>query len=257
VYYWVSVATPFNKSEGWVKRGAFINVTPPPFVDLGNKTALRGPNGTCTFRVEGPRRCAIVYRERLYWVSVQAPFNKTEGWALEGSVVRLPEVFDMDNGTRWVGPGFYAVVDKPVNVTLAYKRQYYVEVAGVVEWRGWRDEGSQVRLNETVVNGVKYVPQMQIVEVKGPLSVRPRYTAYYYAQFNDVLGLPNPWASVELCGQRFNADEAGRVYAKVETDSLCEVRAEAPPLGPFSLAIIGAVAAVVAAVAARRLKKRK
>ena len=256
VYYWVSVATPFNKSEGWVKRGAYINVTQPPFVDLGNKTALRGPNGTCAFRVEEPKTCTIAYRERLYWVSIRAPFNETERWVTEGSVVSLPKVFDMGN-TRWVGPGFYAVVDKPINVTLAYKRQYYVEVAGVVEWRGWADEGSQIRLNETVENGVKYVPQMQIVEVKGPLSVRPRYTAYYYTQFNDVLGLPNSWASVELCGRRFAADEAGKVYAVVETDVRCMPKVEAPPLGPYSLAIIGAVAAVVAAVAARRLKKRK
>jgi len=257
VYYWISITTPFNKTEGWVKRGAFINVTLPQFVDLGNGTALRNPNGTCVFRVDGPRRCAIVYRERLYWVSVHAPFNRTEGWASEGSVVRLPEVFDMGNGTRWVGPGFYAVVNRPVNITLAYRRQYYVEVAGVVEWRGWKDEGSQVFINETAVGGVKYIPQMQTVEVRGPASVRPRYTAYYYAQFSDALGLPNPWASVELCGQRFAADEAGRVYSRVETDSLCEVRAEAPPLGPYSLAVIGAVAAAATAVAVRRLKKRK
>jgi len=257
VYYWVSVYTPLNKTEGWAKRGAFVNITLPQFVDLGNKTALRDPNGTCAFRVDKPKACAITYRERLYWVSVQAPFNKTEGWALEGSVVRLPEVFDMGNGTRWVGPGFYAVVDKPINATPAYRRQYYVEVAGVVEWRGWADEGSQIRLNETVVDGVRYVPAQPYIEVRGPASVKPRYMAYYYAQFSDVVGLPNPWASVELCDRRFAADEAGRVYAVVETDMQCEVRAEAPPLGPYSLAIIGVVAALAVVVAVRRLRKRK
>jgi len=256
VYYWVSLATPFNKTEGWVKRGAFVNVSLPPFVDLGNKTALRDPNGTCTFIVDRPRRCAIAYRERLYWVSVRAPFNETVGWVSEGSVVRLPEVFDLGNGTRWVGLGFYAVVNKPINITLAYKRQCYVEVSGVVEWSGWADEGSQIRLNETVVNGVRYVPQIQSIEVKGPTSARPKYTAYYYAQFGDALGLPNPWASVELCGWRFAADEAGRAYAVVETDTRCEVRAEAPPLGPYSLAIIGAVAALAAVAAVGRLRRK-
>jgi len=256
VYYWVSLTTPFNKTEGWARRGTYINVTLPQFVDLGNRTALRGPNGTCTFIVDRPRRCAVAYRERLYWVSVRTPFNETEGWVVEGSVVRLPEVFDMGNGTRWVGPGFYAVVNRPVNATLAYKRQYYVELSGVVEWRVWKDEGSSIRLNETVIGGVKYVPQTPFIEVRGPTSARPKYTAYYYAQFSDALGLPNPWASVELCGRRFAADEAGRVYAVVETDMRCEVRAEAPPLGPYSLATIGVVAAVTAAVVARRLKKR-
>jgi len=256
VYYWVSITTPFNRTEGWARRGTLVNVTPPPFVDLGNKTALRDPNGTCAFRVDGPKRCAIVYRERLYWVSVRAPFNETVGWTPEGSVVRLPEVFDMGNGTRWVGPGFYAVVNRPVNVTLAYKRQYYVELSGVVEWRGWADEGSRIRLNETVAGGVKYVPQMLSIEVRGPASLRPKYAAYYYAQFGDVLGLPNPWTSVELCGWRFAADEAGRAYAVVETDTRCEVRAEAPPLGPYSLAIIGAVAALAAVAAVGRLRRK-
>jgi len=256
VYYWVSVATPFNKTEGWTKRGALVNVTPSPFVDLGNGTALRSPNGTCAFRVEGPRRCVVTYRERLYWVSVRAPFNETEGWALESSVVRLPEVFDMGNGTRWVGPGLYAVVDRPINAAVAYRRQYYVEVAGVVEWRGWADEGSRIRLNETVVGGVKYVPETPFIEVRGPASLKPKYAAYYYAQFNDALGLPNPWASVELCGRRFAADEAGRAYAVVETDERCEVKAEAPPLGPYSLALVGAAAAVAAVVAVKRLRKR-
>jgi len=256
VYYRVVVEMPFNKTEAWAKKGAQFEYSPPQFADLGNETALRSPNGTCAFYVDGPKRCAIAYRERLYWVSIRTPFNKTEGWALEGSVVRLPEVFDMGNGTRWVGPGFYAVVDKPINATLAYRRQYYVELSGVVEWRGWKDEGSSIRLNETVVGDVKYVPQTAFIEVKEPTSLKPRYTAYYYAQFKDALGLPNPWASVELCNQRFAADEAGRVYARVETDSLCEVRAVAPPLGPYSLAIIGALATVATVVAARRLRKK-
>jgi len=254
VYYWVSVTTPFNKTEGWVKRGAVINVTLPHFVDLGNETALRSPNGTCVFIIDGPRACTIAYRERLYWVSARAPFNETAGWAPEGSVVRLPEVFDMGNGTRWIGPGFYAVVNRPVNITLAYKRQYYVEVFGVTEWRGWADEGAQIRLNETVIGGVKYVPQVQTIEVRGPLSIRPRYTAYYYAQFSDVLGLPNPWASLELCNKRFSADYLGTINATVETDSLCEARANAPLLGPYSLAIIGAATAVAAVAAVRRRK---
>jgi len=256
-YYRVEVATPLGTSAQWLVEGYYFRYDPPPIVDLGNGTALRSPNGTCAFHVDGPKRCVIAYRERLYWVSVNAPFNKTEGWALEGSVVRLPEVFDMGNGTRWVGPGFYAVVNRPINVTMTYKRQYYVEVAGVVELRGWADGDSQIRLNETVVGGIKYVPEVPFIEVRGPVSIRPNYTAYYYAQFSDALGLPNPWASVELCGRRFAADEAGRAYAVVETDSLCEVRTEAPSLGPYSLAIIGAVAAVAVAVAARRLKKRK
>jgi len=198
VYYWVSLTTSFNKTEGWAKRGVLINVSLPTFVDLGNGTALRSPNGTCAFRVEGPKACTIVYRERLY----------------------------------------------------------YVEVVGVTEWRGWVKEGAQMPLNETVIENVKYVPTQPYIEVRGPLSVKPKYTAYYYVQFNDALGLPNPWVSVELCGRRFATDEVGRVYAVVETDERCMPKANAPPLGPYSLAIIGVVAAIAAVVAARRLKKR-
>jgi len=130
-------------------------------------------------------------------------------------------------------------------------------LSGVAEWRGWADEGSQIRLNETVVGGVRYVPTQPYIEVRGPTSFKPRYTAYYYAQFSDALGLPNPWASVELCGRRFAADGAGGVYAVADTDSPCEVRAESPPLGPYSLAVIGVITAAAAAVAVARLRKRK
>jgi hypothetical protein len=38
------------------------------------------------------------------------------------------------------------------------KRQYYVKIEGVVEWEGWADAGSLIRLNATVVGGVEYTP---------------------------------------------------------------------------------------------------
>jgi hypothetical protein len=103
---------------------------------------------------------------------------------------------------------------------------------------------------------VRYTPSVPYVEVRGPAAVKVNYTASLYREFRDALGLPNPTASVELCGRRFTADAAGRLYATVETDRECQPKFEAWPLSPYTLAILAAAVAVAAiATAAKRARK--
>ncbi|MEM0468740.1 MAG: hypothetical protein QXT27_06060, partial [Pyrobaculum sp.] len=146
------------------------------------------------------------------------------------------------------------VADGPRDVAVCYRRQYWVEVHGVAEWRGWAYEGAAIRLNETVINGVRYSPEVPYVEVRGPVNKTVRYAASYYAEFRDALGLPDPSAEVSLCDRIFGADLAGRVYAYAETVTPCQLEVRRWPLSPYTLA---ALAGIVAAATAFLLKRKK
>ncbi|AFA40174.1 hypothetical protein Pogu_2147 [Pyrobaculum oguniense TE7] len=258
VYYLASLHYPWGSNHTWVQKGAvFKPAAPDPWLP-GNGTKFAGllVNGTPPrgYYVDRPTALYFTYREKYYWASVATPFNKTEGWYAPGSVIRLPDAVDFGNGTRLVDPQpATVVVDKPVNVVVSYRRQYWVEVRGVEEWRGWAYEGSKIWLNETAVGGVAYKPLLPYVEADRPKAVTVGYLAAYAGEFRDFLGLPNPTATVELCGKAFPADPAGRVYAAAETDKTCQLNATAWPVSPYTLALV----AVAAAAAALLLKRRK
>ncbi|MEM0464984.1 hypothetical protein [Pyrobaculum sp.] len=248
--YAAFVETPLGINKTWILPGARFEYSPPAFLDLGNGTALRGPNGTCAFVVTRPVKCAVSYSERLYRVRIATPVNASELWT--SGVYRPPAVIDLGNGTRLVDPSPSVVtVDRPLSLHISYRRQHWVEVRGVEEWRGWAYEGSVIRLNGTVIDGVKYTPLTPQVVVKGPVSVAMKYKAEFQTVASDPLGVPNPTAEVVLCGRVYRADAAGRVYATAETDRLCQLEARQWPLSPYTLAALSAVA-TAAALALRR-----
>ncbi|MCX8136726.1 MAG: hypothetical protein N3D83_06730, partial [Pyrobaculum aerophilum] len=109
-------------------------------------------------------------------------------------------------------------------------------------------EGAAIRLNETVINGVRYIPLTPRVEVRGPLNTTARYKAVFQTTARDPLGVPDPTAWAYLCGVRFNADALGVIRGAVETDRLCDaVVARQWPISPYTLALV-AVAAVAALI---------
>ncbi|MEM1890358.1 MAG: hypothetical protein QXN04_09480 [Pyrobaculum sp.] len=256
VYYLVRVASPQGVGEEWIPRGSVYRpAAPDPWLP-GNGTKFEGllVNGTPAgaYVVDRPLALYLSYRGKYYWIAVTTPFNKTEGWLRPGEAVRLPPVVDFGNGTRLVDPQPAEVVaDGPRDVAVSYRRQYWVEVHGVAEWRGWAYEGAAIRLNETVINGVRYSPEVPYVEVRGPVNKTVRYAASYYAEFRDALGLPDPSAEVSLCGRIFGADLAGRVYAYAETVTPCQLEVRRWPLSPYTLA------AIAAAATAFLLKRKK
>ncbi|ACB39973.1 hypothetical protein [Pyrobaculum neutrophilum] len=244
--YLVRLAAPANSTAAWVDEGALFNVTlADPWV-VGNGTMFSGlrVNGTGerSWRVVKPATLEASYAEVHYWVSVETPVNKTAGWTPRGAVLTFSDVLDLGNGTRLVGPSpASVVVDGPKNVSVAYgRRQYYVRVEGVEEWSGWADAGSVVKLNSTAVGGVVYRP-LEDVAVLHPGVYRPRFLASYTYEFRDVLGVPNPAASVELCGVRAGADLAGRAHVEAETDRLCTPALSAWPVSPYTLVGLAAV----------------
>lgn len=254
--YAVALVTPLGANTTWVREGGRFVYTPPPLLDLGNGTALRSPNGTCHFAVTRPARCVVTYRERLYRLRIATPVNTTELWLPAGSAYKAPAIFELGNLTRLVDPQPAAVAaDKPMNVTVSYRRQYWVEVRGVSEWRGWAYEGAEIPLNETEIGGVRYVPVERFIEVRAPLNATPRYTAVFGFTARDALGVPDPTAWAYLCGRRFDADALGRIYAEVETDKTCDVTIVRQwPISPYTLA---ALAGIAAAATAFLLKRKK
>ena len=251
--YEVTVATPLGVNKTWIAEGGHFAYEPPHFLDLGNGTALRGPNGTCVFTAAMPVKCAVFYAERLYRLRISTPTAAAEEWAPAGAVYKPPSVIELGNLTRLVDPQPAEItVDGPKAVSVVYRRQYWVEVRGVSEWRGWAYEGAEIPLNETEIGGVRYIPLTPRVEVRGPLNTTARYKAVFQTTARDPLGVPDPTAWAYLCGVRFNADALGVIRGAVETDRLCDaVVARQWPISPYTLALV-AVAAVAALIVVRR-----
>jgi hypothetical protein len=254
----VKLEAPANSTEVWVDEGLTFAVGLPDPWDLPNGTRFAGllVNGTAQreFRVDKPMTLRAQYAEIYYWAVVETPVNKTAGWMPKGAVLKFPGVINFGNGTRLAGPSVREVaVDRPVKVAVTYaKRQHYVAILGVVEWEGWADEGAVVRLNATVVGGVEYTPA-EVVTASNPGVYRPLFYAVYKTAVRDALGVPNPLATVKLCGAAAQAGLDGSAVVAAYTRELCQPTVEAFPISPYT----AAGAAAVAAAAALALRKRK
>jgi len=124
----------------------------------------------------------------------------------------------------------------PVALKVEYaKRQHYVKIVGVAQWEGWADAGSVIKLNATVVGGVEYIPTDEVaaVVVTGPGVYRPFFYAVYRTVARDVLGVPNPLATVRLCNATAQAGLAGFVVVETYTQELCQPTVKAPPHQPL------------------------
>jgi hypothetical protein len=194
------------------------------------------------------------YAEVYYWAVVETPVNKTAGWMPKGAVLKFPDIVDFGNGTRLIKPSVReAAVEGPVALKVEYaRRQHYVKIEGVNRWEGWADAGAVVRLNATVVGGVEYTPA-EVVTASNPGVYRPLFYAVYKTAVRDALGVPNPLATVRLCGAAAQAGLDGSAVVAAYTRELCQPAVEAFPISPYTAA--GAAGAATAAVLA--LKKRK
>jgi len=254
--YLVRLEAPVNSTEVWVNEGSVYAVGLLDPWDLPNGTRFAGllVNGTSAreFRVERPVALRAQYAEVYYWAVVETPMNKTAGWMPKGAVLKFPDVVDFGNGTRLVKPSVReVVVDKPIALKVEYaKKQYYVRIEGVVQWEGWADAGSVVRLNATVVGGVEYTPA-EVVTATSPGVYRPLFYAVYKTAVRDVLGVPNPLATVKLCNATAQAGLDGSAVVAAYTRELCQPTVEAFPISPYTAAGAAAPAAALA------LKKRK
>ncbi len=257
--YLVRLEAPINSTETWVDEGLTFAVGLPDPWDLPNGTRFTGLliNGTVQrdFRVDRPMTLRAQYAEVYYWVEVVAPVNAVRDWMPKGAVLKFPDVVDFGNGTRLIKPSVReVVVEGPVLLKVEYaKKQYYVRIEGVVQWEGWADARSLIRLNATVVDGVEYTPfdEVDAVVVIGPGVYRPLFYAAYRTVARDVLGVPNPLATVKLCNATAQAGLAGFVIVETLTEELCQPTVEAFPISPYTAAGAAAVATALA------LKKRK
>ena len=256
--YLVRLEAPVNSTEVWVDEGLTFTVGLPDPWDLPNGTRFAGllVNGTAQreFRVDKPMTLRAEYAEVYYWAVVETPVNKTAGWMPKGAVLKFPDIVNFGNGTRLIKPSVReAVVDRPIALNVEYaKRQHYVTIAGVVEWEGWADAGSLIRLNATVVGGVEYTPA-EVVTVTSPGIYRPMFYAVYRTAARDALGVPNPLATVKLCNATAQAGLDGSAVVTAYTRELCQPTIEASPISPYT----AAGAAAVATAAALALKRRK
>jgi len=256
--YLVKLEAPVNSTAVWADEGSVFKVGLADPWEPGNETLFRKllVNGTSAreFRVDKPITLRAQYAEVYYWAVVQTPVNETASWMPKGAVLKFPDIINFGNGTRLIKPSVReVVVEGPVLLKVEYaKRQYYMKIEGVVEWEGWADAGAVVRLNATVVGGVEYTPA-EVVTVTSPGVYRPLFYAAYRTAVRDVLGVPNPLATVRLCGAAAQAGLDGSAVVAAYTRELCQPAVEAFPISPYT----AAGAAAVATAAALALKKRR
>jgi len=256
--YLVRLEAPVNSTEVWVDEGLTFAVGLPDPWDLPNGTRfarlLVNSTSARDFRVDKPMTLRAQYAEIYYWASVETPINKTASWMPKGVVLKFPNAVDFGNGTRLIKPSVgEVVVEEPVVLKVEYaKRQHYVKIVGVAQWEGWADAGSVVRLNATVVGGVEYTPA-EVVTAAGPGVYKPLFYAVYRTVARDVLGIPNPLATVKLCNATASPLPDGSAVVAAYTRELCQPTVEAFPISPYT----AAGAAVAATAAALALKKRR
>jgi len=257
--YLVKLEAPVNATEAWADEGSVFKVDLADPWEPSNGTLFKRllVNGTSAreFRVDKPMTLKAQYAEVYYWAVVETPANKTAGWMPKGTALKSPDYLDLGNGTRLAEPSVReVVVEGPVALKVEYvKRQYYVKIVGVVEWEGWVDAGAVVRLNATVVGGVEYTPA-EVVTATGPGVYRPLFYAMYRTVVGDVLGVPNPLATVKLCNATASPLPDGSAVVTAYTRELCQPAVEAFPISPYTAA---GAAALAAAFALFALKKRK
>lgn len=255
--YLVRLEAPVNSTEAWVDEGLTFAVGLPDPWDLPNGTRFASLliNGTAQrdFRVDKPMTLKAQYAEVYYWASVETPANKTASWMPKGTVLKFPDYLDFGNGTRLIKPSVReVVVEGPVALKVEYaKRQHYVKIEGVNRWEGWADAGSVVRLNATVVGGVEYTPA-EVVTATSPGVYRPLFYAVCRTVARDVLGVPNPLATVKLCDAAAQAGLDGSAVVAAYTRELCQPAVEASPISPYTAA---GAAALAVALALKRRKK--
>jgi len=256
--YLVKLIAPVNSTEAWVDEGSVFKVGLADPWEPGNGTLFKTllVNGTSAreFRVDKPMTLVAQYAEVYYWAVVETPVNKTAGWIAKDTVLKFPDTVNFGNGTRLAEPSVReVVVDRPVKVVVTYaKRQHYVKIEGVNRWEGWVEAGAVVRLNTTVVGGVEYTPA-EVVTASNPGVYKPLFYAVYRTVARDVLGVPNPLATVRLCNATASPLPDGSAVVTAYTRELCQPTVEAFPISPYT----AAGAAAVATTAALALRKRK
>ncbi len=120
----------------------------------------------------------------------------------------------------------------PVALKVEYaKRQHYVKIVGVEEWERWVDAGAVMRLNATMVGGVEYTPA-EVVTATSPGVYRPLFYAVYKMTVRDVLGMPNPLATVKLRNATAQAGLDGSAIVTAYTKELRQPTVETPPSAP-------------------------
>ncbi len=191
----LSMRAPFNKTFVWT----------PPSIVYPNGTKLEAD--PVSVFVDGPKAVRVNYTRVFYLVRVSG-FNGTfESWRPRGGEVHVSWVVVLENGTRLaaheiiingraVNETAVLKVDKPLNITLRYRRQYLVRLETPVNSSEvWIDAGSGyvvglldpwdlpngTRLAGLLVNGMA----QREFRVDRPITLRAQYAEVYY------------WASVE------------------------------------------------------------
>ncbi|MFB6489955.1 MAG: thermopsin family protease [Thermoproteus sp. AZ2] len=192
---------------------------------------------------------------KQYYISITTPYNSTRGWLDAGSAISVPPIY-FGNGTRLIGNASSIIINRPLNITIFYIKQYLVNISSIFGGKAvWINAGALLKPNATALaaGGVRFTPTALVVngvlepigsvEVEGPLSIRVVYDAV--ADVNSSwLGLPALFASAYMaCGGK-SAGASTWLSASIELSiydpptAQCRVKAYEVPLIPVVAAAL-------------------
>lgn len=230
LYYFVKVESPYGEVEGggwYIEGGRAVISIKTPVVVLGKgiraifvgwEGEVRTSNNQITIIVT--RDIEIRARWKIqYYVDVESKFGlngSVPGWYDEGYVIRVwvdRTIIDFGNKTRYVfrgwegdvnftSPVLELPVDRPLNITAVWKRQYQVSVDGVYAnssiREAWLDEGTVVEIgmekevidlgNKTRLvhtgwtGSVSSLSRVLRVNVTRPLDIKAVWNKEYYVE---------------------------------------------------------------------------
>jgi len=185
----VTAVAPYNGTLVW---------TPPP-IAYANGTMLEA--GAVAVFVDGPKAVRVNYTRVYYLVRVETPLGANETWMPRGAALSVPAAIYLGNGTRLVaravngtpvnGTAISTAVYGPVDVSVAYSRQYLVRLeAPANSTEVWADAGSTFTVelpdpwepgNGTMLKGLLVNgTSAREWRVEGPMTLTARYAETYY-----------------------------------------------------------------------------
>ena len=188
-------------ASGWYNASTTIVVFNFYYFNDTVRLAIRSNVSQVT--LSGPTVIDIFAANYQYYVTVALPNGTLSGWYSAGSTITLPTTIYNGSLERYViNQSGELVVDRPINMTALYVRQFYVLIEmpnGTIE--GWYDAGSSIKLPSVIYNGTaeRYViNQSDTLTVSSPISEAPSYVKQFLVTVNGASSWYNAGSTIRL-----------------------------------------------------------
>ncbi len=201
----------------WVNSGRIINLTIPRYYYVNDGVRLMSLNSSSLIAANGPIKASVEWiKQYLIKVNSIVPIivngsklTHLTNWINESAVLIInaqPQYY-FNNGTRLIllnSSIIKVIVDKPLNLTIDWVRQYIVNVSSLAPFMvngtlmkslsGWFNASSLLNITSTIQyfnNGTRLIPlnSSVIISVNDPLNLTINWIRQYMVNMTSVIAL--------------------------------------------------------------------